>query len=433
MPIQFLRITNALQRIANAFSAPIVAILGIAMTTNVAIGVDIRSIGQLPGGAGSFANAVSADGTTVVGHAFDSQGRRRAVRWTISNGIQELGVLPGGSFSEANGVSADGQFAIGYSGVLPIGSPAFRWSIPGGFETICFLHPQSQTSRARATSADGSIVVGFDGASSPFVAFRWTAGPSTPCVQGLVPLPGFTDSFAEAISADGRVVVGYCSVLPPVSGGAFRWTPQDGMQSLGVPPMAFGGSIARAVSSSGLVVAGNFNYSQTNPLRPFRWTPAIGMRALPVIPNSLQSSVNAISGNAALIGGYCSVFNQFRATLWPHNEHPFALDDRLMSLGIDLTGWQLIQVTGISSDGAVIVGTGRFGGMDSGWVVTGLPIGPPPICVDVSGNGIADLADLAQVITHWGTTSSLGDVNRDGMVDLADIAAIITAWESVCD
>jgi uncharacterized membrane protein len=40
-------------------------------------------------------------------------GQRRAFRWTASGGMQDLGTLPGGDGSMAYGVSADGSVVVG--------------------------------------------------------------------------------------------------------------------------------------------------------------------------------------------------------------------------------------------------------------------------------------------------------------------------------
>ena len=68
------------------------------------------------GGNGSVANAVSANGSVVVGTALDSNGNSRAVRWTAATGLQDLGTL-GGDWSEATDVSADGSI-IGVGCIL---------------------------------------------------------------------------------------------------------------------------------------------------------------------------------------------------------------------------------------------------------------------------------------------------------------------------
>jgi probable HAF family extracellular repeat protein len=83
-------------------------------------------LGQLPGGLESEALGVSADGAVVVGTAINSDGFRRAFRWTATTGMQNLGTL-GGVLSIGNAVSADGQTIVGYSSNQNGQLLAFRW------------------------------------------------------------------------------------------------------------------------------------------------------------------------------------------------------------------------------------------------------------------------------------------------------------------
>jgi probable HAF family extracellular repeat protein len=72
----------------------------------------MQNLGTL-GGSESEAFGVSADGSVVVGWAYNAAGQTRAFRWTASGGMQDLGTLPGGSLSVAYGVSADGSVVVG--------------------------------------------------------------------------------------------------------------------------------------------------------------------------------------------------------------------------------------------------------------------------------------------------------------------------------
>ena len=81
-----------------------------------------------------------------------------------------LGDLTGnGVLSEALGVSADGNVIVGhsYSGSL---NEAFRWAASTGMVGLGYLPHEpnpfgsASQSEARAASADGSVVVGFDSA-----------------------------------------------------------------------------------------------------------------------------------------------------------------------------------------------------------------------------------------------------------------------------
>src|SRR5262249_33242554 len=126
----------------------------------------------------SAANAVSADGSVIVGRT-GSGADDVAFRWTTGGGMQSLGVLSDGR-SEARAVSADGSVVVGVSGkeagscsnlTSPHCGPtppppgteqAFRWTGATGMVGLGTL-PISPAvgTEALDVSADGSAVVGF--------------------------------------------------------------------------------------------------------------------------------------------------------------------------------------------------------------------------------------------------------------------------------
>ena len=58
-------------------------------------------------------------------------------------------------------------------------------------------------------------------------------------------------------------------------------------------------------------------------------------------------------------------------------------------------------------------------------------------CPDLDGDGDVDLADLAQLLAHYGVTSGAsfedGDIDGDGDVDLADLAALLAEYGTTCE
>ena len=141
---------------------------------------------------------------------------------------------------------------------------------------------------------------------------------------GLGVLPG-GDSRAAAddVSADGSVIVG--DSVSALGFEAFRWTSEGGMVGLGDLPGGMFESHAWDVSSDGSVIVGN----GTTTLGPeaFVWTAAGGMQNL---------REKLIAGGAT-----------------------------------GLTGWTLIEPSGVSADGRTIVGFGRDAlGRGEGWIAT---------------------------------------------------------------
>ena len=51
-----------------------------------------------------------------------------------------------------------------------------------------------------------------------------------------------------------------------------------------------------------------------------------------------------------------------------------------------------------------------------------------PCPTDLSGDGVTDGADLAELLSFWGPGESLVDFNGDGVVDGADLAQMLASW-----
>jgi probable HAF family extracellular repeat protein len=247
-----------------------------------------------PGGGGSLATGVSADGSVVVGTAENPAGKWpafgsvvvseawnaawqmpafgsleeviveawkaawkwkwRAFRWTAAGGMQNLGTLLGSDESVARGVSADGSVVVGSAENAAGQQRAFRWKAARGMQDLGTLG--GDWSAATAVSADGSVVVGSaQNAAGQWRAFRWKAGE----MEDLGTLGG-DRSAATGVSADGSVVVGYARN----SAGqkrAFRWKAARGMEDLNITyaHLLTDGSVlevANAISPDGRYIVG---------------------------------------------------------------------------------------------------------------------------------------------------------------------------------
>jgi probable HAF family extracellular repeat protein len=220
------------------------------------------SLGKLPGSVSSVANAVSGDGESVVGQSVWSAGPFEAFRWTSSGGMTGLGYLPGHTGSNALGISADGTTVVGISSSPTPGlSEAFRWTESGGMLGIGVIAgAETARSAARATSVDGSIIVGYSDTSlGLWEAFRWTQDGG---MVGLGDLPGGTfESLAFGVSGDGSVVVGRGRTATGLS--AFVWDPVNGirelktvLEALGIDLTGWRLTAATAISTDGRAIVG---------------------------------------------------------------------------------------------------------------------------------------------------------------------------------
>jgi probable HAF family extracellular repeat protein len=256
---------------------------------------------------------VSNGGIAVAG-AVVEQSTSIGFRWTAATGMPSIGILPGGTASVGIAISADGLVVAGASGVDSTHTHAIRWTAATGLVDLGTL-PGELDSGATGISADGSIVVG----SSGVQPFRWTAA------TGLQPLglpPGWNHAEVTAVSADGRVVVGNGG--GPTEGWhqAFRWTAATGSQVIGPPPPGRDGILAFGVNADGSVVVGTSELGSTH--HAAIWTASLGWREL---------------------------------------------SEYLPTLGIDPTGWNLLEARGIAAGGRAIAGKATLSGFGRAFIV----------------------------------------------------------------
>jgi len=315
--------------------------------------VSFQGLGHLPGSSGSYARAVSADGSVVVG---DAGWTGEAFRWTATDGMVGLGFLtPAGTYSTASDVSADGSMMVGSSFSPPDPSEPFSgeepvvWT-PGGGMVPLFDAPGSEHgSWASVVSADASVVLGTSDTPSGRQIFRWTEAEGP--VDLDVPVGSVT-----GVSADGSVVVGNDNGA--VVNGAYRWTEATGAVDLGNLPGNDLYTRAAALSANGAVVVGSVDVDLDGAwcCQAFRWTQEQGMVTLFGSPSwANEGSATAISGNGSVVvgGGFGRPFI-WDAVHGPRNLHSVLVDD----YGLNLDGWRLEHATDLSYDGAVIVGYG---------------------------------------------------------------------------
>lgn len=231
----------------------------------------MQGIGMLPVGYSSQARAISADGQTIVGSSRHFDGNDyidQAFRWSQGGGMEPLGYYnpgiddePYGSYASA--VSADGSSVAGET-IAPAGiafSVGFLWTEPAGLRTLSTASqiPSGidEYDNVADISGDGARIVGigYDAFSSnpQFQAFMAETGQTG---RLLGTLPGYVRSAAVAISTDGSTVVGHSEAATgPVR--AFRWTDAELMQPLPDSQEGLRPVIASDVSADGSVIVGS--------------------------------------------------------------------------------------------------------------------------------------------------------------------------------
>jgi probable HAF family extracellular repeat protein len=321
----------------------------------------------------SYANGISSDGSTVVGSSESS-----AFRWTAATGMQALGVPQSvGINDQAFGVSGDGSVVVGVTEEFRSSPQAFRWTNSTGMQVLGDLPGGIGNNFATDVSSDGSVIVGTAGNETvgPGVPFRWTA------LTGMVRVDGMTS--AEAVSADGNTIVG----TGTAEGDASIWTAAGGARLIGGFP-GYYQSDASDISTDGSVVIGYSTGTQESG--GFRWTDAAGIQSLGKGPDGgAMTFARAVSGDGSVIVGG----NGSRAMIWDGSHGARYLADVLSKdYGLDLTGWELDEATGVSDDGLTIVGNGYGPGHPAkeAWIVhldgqNQTPLPTPQITVSIPG------------------------------------------------
>jgi len=324
------------------------------------------NLGFLPGDTSSTANAVSADGTVVVGSSMSPAGISRAFRWTAQQNMLGLGFLPGGSQATAAAVSANGSVVIGYgdsSGAPQSASAIFRWTVGSGIARVNGI-PGSHLCTASGVSGDGSALVGTC-LTINNEAYLWTESAGS---VGLGRFGGGSDqtSTATAVSSDGRFVVG---AGHPMLTGAVVWVVNGGFVVLGQLP-GDASAVASAVSRDGAVVVGS-STDDSQRSRAFRWTRQTGMEALPQAPSGLSGMAFGVSGDGELVVGSSMSASGESAVIWDAEHGTRLLETVLGSqFPTDIKGWKLIRATAISDDGTTIVGYATNPrGQTEGWAL----------------------------------------------------------------
>jgi uncharacterized membrane protein len=224
----------------------------------------------------SQAFGLSGAGDVVVGEARDAQEKLQAFRWTEAGGTKGLGFLPGyDAWSIANAVSGDGSVVVGESASASA-SRAFIGRQAGGMQPLGDLPEGTTSSVATGISADGSVVVGYLTLGEDTLGFVWTEAGGYRLILDLSEfLPQDLCQF-RACSRDGRVAVGTAAVDLDAEGNfvtlPVRWSAEGGLQALweGTPEMT--DCAAYCVNADGSV-AGGYAAASTSPVQqPFRWT-----------------------------------------------------------------------------------------------------------------------------------------------------------------
>lgn len=324
-------------------------------------------LGDLPGGHfSSLARGVNASGTIVVGSSSSDSvvAGAGAFVWTVSDGIAGIG---DGAFAEA--VSSDGSTIVGAVSDGTLITP-FIWTASEELTSLGLPpgeSPQGGTV-ASGVSGDGSVVVGSTVFNGSGQAFYWTS--TTGFVNLAGDLPGTaSSSLATSVSDDGQVIVGG---FTDGEERAFRWTSSDGGIDLGDLSGGDMKSIAIAVAADGNWVVGTSSSSKSS-VEAFLWSETTGMVGIG-FPSPAETTPFAVTNLGRAVVGRSDVIGvNTEAFVWTDSNGIEQLQNVLLSrfgLGPQLTDWTLVSATDISPDGRFISGTGiNPDGNQEAWLV----------------------------------------------------------------
>lgn len=187
--------------------------------------------------------AISGDGNTVVGNAWADTtggfGYTDAVAWNATDGIIDLGTLFMGKSTRANAVSNDGSVIVGWQDFNgPWKSAVWRKNLSGGYDAneYILLDPQgsasdeyNQMGECSAISGDGMWIGGHGDFANDGNPWIWSE--ATGVIDMGTLSPGGS-GYVSAINENGTVAVGRIQVGPWDPELPFIWTPSSGMQNL---------------------------------------------------------------------------------------------------------------------------------------------------------------------------------------------------------
>lgn len=267
---------------------------------------------------GITAVAVSRDGKTIAGRAFDANGRENAAIWAGGTQWRDLGpIAPGAQpcdhlLTGTFGANDDGTVLVGLGWNGCSYAHAFRWEESTGMVDLGSLTGES--TRANNVSGDGRVVIGWEeDRTGPRLGAKWV-GRTQEMIRG----PNGPVGEAFAVNRDGSIIAGArCDFVSPNPTG-WKWTAASGVRCLPVQ-------------------------------RPLR---------LPDLPYSVL--VETTSEDGRVMGGAFSFGLDSEALVW-FDDEPFFLEDYLRANGVPdaFRGWVNTGfIIGSTADGRVLVGYG---------------------------------------------------------------------------
>lgn len=358
--------------------------LSLCCLSSTALAQAVIDVGSL--GGGSTFGTMTPSGSTVTGGTSDvGDAFVHVYRWTLLGGFQDLGTL-GGTFANPTAISSDGNTIVGTSETAGGLSHAFRWTSGGGMQDLGSLLVGGD-SAAMDASSDGAVVAGFTQTAGPQRAFRWTSGGGMQLLGALI--VGSLADFGRKISSDGSVISG--DVLFP--GGLnriFRWTSGGGLVNIGSLPLpGYSGNVVDMSDDGNVILSTNNDVLGGGGTRAAVWTsaggvwtdigdlgsPSAGAADLSADGSTVVGvsngqafrwtsgggiqSLGAGAARATNIDGSFVVGSSIGgAFIWDAVNGLRDISTLMTSLGVNMTGINLLSGEAVSDDGSIVAATG---------------------------------------------------------------------------
>jgi uncharacterized membrane protein len=368
-----LRVETAVALMKALSVVAIIALFAIGMPIVAAApSATFQRLGLLPDSNSAWANGVSSSGTVVVGYGnVGNTSNVQGFSWTGGNmtrlSFEQLN-------SKAYSTNSDGTVTVGYgwnpsSGIPVVWHSGITTPLPQPGNPNDGNKPCGAVAygvNAKATGYLNSVIAGQSATPGcgPGIAVAWINGEWTNLFPNPISPCGTNSSgIAYGVSADGSAIVGtviYCYIVNTtveVSQAAFVYSTKTGSFRL-IESGNGNSSTANAVSGDGLVVVGT---TTTAPGSIYNYAVLWQNGGIRVLgPAAVFASALAVNANGSVVVGQSG--NGGPAFRWTADSGMQNLQSVLIAHGAGggLRNWpSLVQATGVSADGTVIVGWGQ--------------------------------------------------------------------------
>lgn len=265
----------------------------------------LGSMGKVVDGNTTGPYGMSLDGKYVVGGGWLSMIDFHAYKWSQATGLVDLGTAVADRNTRANAISADGSTVVGFQESEFGDWNGVYWK--NGQQTYITDQNGDKVPEAQEISSNGKWIIG---GMYNFNAWKWSAE------TGLVVIPhpeaqfGYT-GFANAINHDGSVIVGNQQAFQNVGlpNEGFIWTEATGrialntyVDNLGLDRNGLNLIFPTGISDDGKMISGN-GYNANHEYVPF-------MIKLPTSLSCADQKVTSTTfGGSADFGGTAMAFD----------------------------------------------------------------------------------------------------------------------------